>query len=54
MIAIALDYGYYISLQGGFPTEGKTVLFCDMGCIACTVTVVHYTNVVIVLLQNNE
>ena len=44
-IAIALDYGYVKAMKNQFPEEGKVVLFCDMGELATTVTIVRYTNV---------
>ena len=44
-VAVALDYGYYGSLQGRFPEEGSTVLFCDMGSLSTTLTVAYFTNV---------
>lgn len=47
-VAIALDYGYMKAINHQFPSEGKVVLFCDMGQIATTVTIVHFTNVCII------
>ena len=46
-VAVALDFGYYESLQGRFPEEGSTVLFCDMGAFSTTLTVVYFKNVCI-------
>ena len=44
-VAVALDYGWHTAIRGGFPAEGRTVLFCDMGGMARTISVVHFTNV---------
>ena len=49
-IAIALDYGYVKATKNQFPEEGKVILFCDMGELATTVTIVRYTNVFLAIL----
>ena len=45
--AVALDYGYYKASSKEFPEDGCTVVFCDMGGCSTTITVVHYTNVLL-------
>ena len=49
--AVALDYGYYKAVSKEFPDDGHTVVFCDMGGYTTTLTVVHFTNV---LLQSSN
>ena len=44
-VAVALDYGYYKAMSNEFPDTGSTVIFCDMGGMTTTITVVHFTNV---------